>query len=113
MPGADPPVLRFDAASSSRVRVAAEASAQVRVRDRLTVAARVRPTQDTAQGGIIVNKEGEYELARFPDGTLRYALANMSPGWNWIDPMSKAESLRTSAVKFIGSSGECERNGIW
>ena len=33
--------------------------------------------------------------------------------WNWIEPISSAESLRTSAVKFIGSSGECERNGIW
>ena len=32
--------------------------------------------------------------------------------WNWIEPISSAESLRTSAVKFIGSIGECERNGI-
>ena len=32
--------------------------------------------------------------------------------WNWIEPISSAESLRTSAVKFIGSSGECDRNGI-
>ncbi len=32
--------------------------------------------------------------------------------WNWIAPISVAESLRTSAVKFIGSIGECDRNGI-
>ncbi|HKV37136.1 MAG TPA: LamG domain-containing protein, partial [Pyrinomonadaceae bacterium] len=33
---------------------------------------------------IIINKEGEYEIARFPDGTIRSAFANTSPGWNWI-----------------------------
>ncbi len=36
-------------------------------------------------GGIIINKEGEYEVARFDDGTIRWAFANSSPGWNWIN----------------------------
>jgi RHS repeat-associated protein len=36
-------------------------------------------------GGIIINKEGEYELARFQDGTLQWAFANTNPGWNWIN----------------------------
>ncbi len=36
-------------------------------------------------GGIIVNKEGEYELARFTDGTIQWAFANTNPGWNWIN----------------------------
>lgn len=35
-------------------------------------------------GGIIVNKEGEYEIARFGDGTIQWAFANTSPGWAWI-----------------------------
>jgi len=36
-------------------------------------------------GGIIVNKEGEYELARFTDGTIQWAFANTNPGWNWVN----------------------------
>lgn len=35
-------------------------------------------------GGVIINKEGEYELARFPDGTIHVALANGVPGWTWM-----------------------------
>lgn len=37
------------------------------------------------QGGIIVNKEGEYELARWADGSIQFAIANTSPGWAWIN----------------------------
>ena len=37
--------------------------------------------------GIIVNKEGEYEIARSPNGTIQWALANPSL-WsgrsNWV-----------------------------
>jgi RHS repeat-associated protein len=36
-------------------------------------------------GGIIINKEGEYELARFQDGTIQWAFANTNPGWGWIN----------------------------
>ncbi len=36
-------------------------------------------------GGIIMNKEGEYELARFQDGTIQWAFANTNPGWNWVN----------------------------
>lgn len=36
-------------------------------------------------GGIIINKEGEYELARFTDGTIQWAFANTNPGWNWVN----------------------------
>src|SRR5207247_10557111 len=78
-------VLRFDAGAECRVRVAAEAAAQVRVRDAVTLTARIRPRQDTSDASVPVNKEGEYELARFPDGTLRFALANTTPGWDWVD----------------------------
>ncbi len=34
---------------------------------------------------IILNKEGEYEVARFPDGSIRWAFANSIPGWTWIN----------------------------
>jgi hypothetical protein len=36
-------------------------------------------------GGIIVNKEAEYEVARYPDGSIRWAFANSNPGWKWIN----------------------------
>ena len=39
---------------------------------------------DGADGGIIVNKEGEYEIARF-GGTLWWAFANSNPGWAWVN----------------------------
>jgi hypothetical protein len=82
---ADPPVLRFPSGASARVRVDPQASAQARVRDEVTLVARIRPSQDTAEPGIVVNKEGEYELARYPDGTLQWALATTDPGWTWVN----------------------------
>lgn len=36
-------------------------------------------------GGIIVNKEGEFELARFADGTIQYSVAASDPTWHFID----------------------------
>jgi hypothetical protein len=54
----------------------------------LSVEAWIYPTgpgQDAPTGGIIVNKEGEYEFARFADGTLRWAMAITSPNWSWVN----------------------------
>ncbi len=34
---------------------------------------------------IILNREGEYEVGIFPDGTIRWAFANTDPGWGWFD----------------------------
>ncbi|MGH9870528.1 MAG: LamG-like jellyroll fold domain-containing protein [Candidatus Polarisedimenticolia bacterium] len=47
-----------------------------------TVEAWILPTSNTY--GIIVNKESEYQIARFPDGTIRWAVNNNSPGWTWV-----------------------------
>lgn len=50
-----------------------------------TLEAWIRPdgrgSHETA-GGIIFNKEANYELARFPDGSLRYAVGDWSTWWN-------------------------------
>jgi hypothetical protein len=35
-------------------------------------------------GGIIVNREGEYEIARYADGSLRYAIAITTAQGNWV-----------------------------
>ena len=60
--------------------------------DTLTIEAWINPlgtgsgwgyTDD--DGGIIVNKEGEYELARFHDGSIQFAVSNEDPGWTWTD----------------------------
>jgi hypothetical protein len=41
---------------------------------------------DATQGGIIINKENSYEIARFADGTLQYALSSTgSGGWAWVN----------------------------
>jgi Concanavalin A-like lectin/glucanases superfamily/Immunoglobulin domain/Bacterial TSP3 repeat len=36
------------------------------------------------KGGIIVNREGEYELIRYTDGTIQWMLATSVPGWMWV-----------------------------
>jgi hypothetical protein len=59
----------------------------LKVSSNLTVEAWINPVLPAAgydTDTILVNREGEYELARFADGTLRYAIANASPGWTWI-----------------------------
>ena len=53
----------------------------------LTVDAWIYPTGTGSMpyGGIIVNKEGEYEIGRYPDGSIQWAFANAVPGWIWIN----------------------------
>ncbi|MCP4545974.1 MAG: SUMF1/EgtB/PvdO family nonheme iron enzyme [bacterium] len=36
-------------------------------------------------GGIVISKEGEYEIARFANSNIGFAIANDTPGWDWID----------------------------
>ena len=52
----------------------------------LTIEAWIYPTgpgSGPSGGGIIINKEGEYELERLSDGTIRWAIASTSPVWVW------------------------------
>jgi cysteine-rich repeat protein len=46
------------------------------------------PGGNGTDGGIIINKEMEYEIARKPDGTIEYAISNSglnnNPIWQWI-----------------------------
>ena len=101
-------MLRFDPATSAHIEVTAEAAAQAAARDELTMVARVRPSGPTAGPGVIVNKEGEYELARFPDGTLRWALANTTPGWAWVDTGAVAQEQQWTHVA-VAYDGETVR----
>ena len=68
------------------IRIADAPSLQVDAQ--FSVEAWIRPTgpgSDSVYGGIIANKEGEYQIARFADGSIQWALANAAPGWDWVD----------------------------
>ncbi len=58
--------------------------------DALTIEAWIYPFgpgsgRTGGNGGTVVNKEGEYVLSRFMDGTIHFAVTNENPGWEWID----------------------------
>jgi hypothetical protein len=35
-------------------------------------------------GGMIVSKEGEYEITRIDNGNIGWAISNSYPGWSWV-----------------------------
>ncbi len=77
--------LSFDGVNDY-VNVGAKSS--LKVSTAITIEAWINPSGGGTRppyGGIIVNKEGEYEVARFPDGTIQWAFANSNPGWVWIN----------------------------
>ncbi len=43
------------------------------------------PGSSPTWGGMIINKENSYEIARAQNGNIIWAFANSTPGWNWID----------------------------
>ena len=55
--------------------------AALRFSSTLSFEAWVYPT--AAQDGVLINKENEYEVARFADGSIQWAFRNTSPGWAW------------------------------
>lgn len=65
-------------------------------------------------GGIIVNKEGEYEIARYPDGSIQWALANTSPGWTYINTGLTAPLNNWThwAMSYSNSTVRTYTNGI-
>lgn len=68
----------------------------------------IHPTGAGSQpevGGIIINKEGEYEIGRFADGTIRWAFANTNPGWSWINTGSVAPLNQWTHVAVVYESG--------
>jgi hypothetical protein len=88
----------------------AGADERLRVGDEATLAAWIYPTGPgghAAYGGMIVSKEGEYELTRYPDGTLRAAFANTTPGWSSVNTGVVAPLHRWShvAVTYSATTG--------
>jgi hypothetical protein len=89
----------------------------------MTVEAWIRPTgpgtggffdATTNAGGIIVNREGEYEIARFSDGTIRWAFANANPGWTWVNTGVRAELNEWTHVSVVYDRGRVDtyKNGV-
>jgi concanavalin A-like lectin/glucanase superfamily protein len=58
-------------------------SQSLKATDAVTMAAWIRPTPSANVDRIIVNKEGEYEVAISDTNEIKWAIANTSPGWAW------------------------------
>src|SRR5256886_13569998 len=72
------------------------------------------PVSHPFAGGMIVNKEGEYEVARFTDGTIAWSFANTNPGWNWhqtryVAPLNQWTHV---AVVYDGGTVTTYANGL-
>jgi hypothetical protein len=72
-------------------------SASLVASDSVAVSAWIRPTATGAYDRMIVNKEGEYEVA-LVNNEIKWALANTSPGWAWHHTGVFVESGRWSHV---------------
>jgi len=61
----------------------------IATKNRFTLSAWVYPTGAGSGaagiGGMIINREGEYEIARFADGSLLWAINNVNKTWDWVD----------------------------
>ncbi len=49
----------------------------------MTMEAWINPDASTNVNRMIINKEGEYEVALFSDNQIYWAFANSDPGWAW------------------------------
>ncbi len=59
------------------------------------------PGSDATQGGTIFSREGEYLVNRMPDGSLRWALANVNPGWRFTQTYAVAPEGAWSHIAFV------------
>ncbi len=58
-------------------------SASLRMTNTMTMEAWINPDTSANVNRMIINKEGEYEVALFADGTINWAFANADPAWSW------------------------------
>ena len=79
--GANTHSLKFDGKDD---HVTAGSNESLEMTDTLTVAAWIKRGRGEI-GGIIVNKEGEYEIGVSAGGLLQFSLSNGDPGWLWIE----------------------------
>jgi hypothetical protein len=97
--------LQFDGVDDY---VSLERSYDVDQYDNVSMAAWSYPTGEGSageQGGIVVNKEGEFEVARFGDGTIHWAFNNDDPGWAWQDTGCEAPLNQWTHVAVVYDAG--------
>ena len=63
--------------------VAIADSASLTMTSTMTMEAWIKADASANVNRMMINKEGEYEVALFSDGTLNWAFANTDPGWTW------------------------------
>ena len=74
----------------------------------MTLSAWIYPTgpgSNTTTGGTIVAKEGEYVLARFPDGSIQWGFANTNPGWVFVNTGQTAPLNQWTHIAVVYDGG--------
>ncbi|MGK7943001.1 MAG: LamG-like jellyroll fold domain-containing protein [Microcystaceae cyanobacterium] len=95
--------LYFDGVNDS-VNMGVKAS--LKVSNALTIESWINPQQQLkSDGGIIVHKEGEYGIAVWGDGTIRWAFANSKPGWKWLNTGYKVETNKWTHIAVSYENG--------
>lgn len=106
--------LQFDGDDAINVG----ATESLRMSSSFTLAAWVNPSgpgSSEAGGGVIATREGEYQLARFPDGSIRYAVAtDPNGGWMPVDTgvYAPIDQWTHLALTFNGGRVSLYRNGV-
>ncbi len=80
MANADDGHMQFDGADDV---VVVAASGSLHMTSALTLEAWINPMASPNTDRMILNKEGEYELTVFADGSLQYAIALPDNTWDW------------------------------
>ena len=100
----------FDGNDYVRVRD----STSLQMHDQVTIEAWIYPTGPGNGAGIILNKEGEYEIFRSSDGHIYWVIANQSHGWfagvntNYVAPENQWTHI---AFTYDGEVAKTYANG--
>ncbi|MEM6722952.1 MAG: LamG-like jellyroll fold domain-containing protein [Bacteroidota bacterium] len=76
--------------------------------DNFSIQAWILPTANgvgVLDVGMILNKEGSYQISRWPDGTIRYSVANQNQGWNHINTGIIAPQGKWSCITMTYEDG--------
>ncbi len=75
--------------------------------DAFTIESWIYPTGPggySTMGGIVFNLEGVLEVARFPDGSIQFSIANTEPGWGWQNTGFIAPDSMWTHITFVYNS---------